>query len=181
MEMRPHAPLSEISPLAQIPVVRLGGGVPRIPLLVGFSSARRRQLAERDSRLPGHREELVFLIFFNFFVFLSISDFSLKIAPANAAQVVHFFGCIVCFCFCSALIAAFCLFYFVVSLFCATLLYSAPGWSSGYRLQSEANPAPLAEPKELRFYLPPTYIQGAYETSNFRGDLRMYGWGRGPW
>ena len=72
-------------------------------------------------------------------------------------------GCIVCFCFCSALLAAFCLFYFVVSILCTSLLYSAPGWSSGYRLQSEANPAPLAEPKELRFYLPPTYIQGAYE------------------
>ena len=52
-----------------------------------------------------------------------------------------FLGCIVCFCFCSALLAAFCLFSFVVSIFCATLLYSAPGWSSGYRLQSEANPA----------------------------------------
>ena len=92
--MRFHAPLSEISPLAQIPVVRLEGGVPRITLLVGFSSARRRQLAERDSRLPGHREELVFILFsyfFNIFVLLLISAFLLKIAPANAAQVVHFF------------------------------------------------------------------------------------------
>ena len=50
-----------------------------------------------------------------------------------------------------------------ISFFFAIVVYSAPGWSSGSRLQSEANPAPLAEPKELRFYLPPTYIQGAYE------------------
>ena len=64
------------------------------------------------------------------------------------------------------------LFYFVACsvqfaahdfLLFANVVYSAPGWSSGSRLQSEANPAPLAEPKELRFYLPPTYIQGAYE------------------
>ena len=53
MEMRSHAPLSEISPLAQIPVVRLEGGVPRGPLLVGFSSARRRQLAERNRAYRG--------------------------------------------------------------------------------------------------------------------------------
>ena len=79
MEMRFHAPLSEISPLAQIPVVRLEGGVPRITLLVGFSSARRRQLAERDSRLPGHREELVFLIFSTFSFFSRFQIFHSKL------------------------------------------------------------------------------------------------------
>ena len=104
--MRFHAPLSEISPLAQIPVVRLEGGVPRITLLVGFSSARRRQLAERDSRLPGHREELVFMISHDF-VFVH-PKLLLPKRPKLSILSWLFLGRITRLCFCLALLAHFC-------------------------------------------------------------------------